>query len=216
MIDLNLLRLVVCLKINDILLKHSILCYYLNMSIKDLFIRPSFNYIANQGWMSFVLLLAGIIAGVISPWNTSFYIKMFSFIFWYICFLPYLIIYTFIIQTILLALKKDGFLLNKYFFLFNLVLIGIPFYYLRIDDIYATPGSLYSFVLILTFFLLAIVFGLLTLLPFIVQKYREKRKNIIIENSIFTQNKFILWGSLIGTVLYILISSICLFCVLCF
>ena len=182
------------------------------MNINDLFKRPSFNFIANQGWMFFILLMAlqSSVLFVYKLENFNVVFHEFYLLFYMISILPFIQLYSFVTYFLLKFLHNS---LSKFliFSIFNFVicmLLCIEFGKVDIRTSYI--GSAYGFLIFFGFILISIGICLFTFLPYALSFFIEKKRNIFLDDSIFIKNKFLLCSTLSGTFLYILTCILCI------
>ena len=206
----HILRLIV------ILLK---ICYYTDMKfdIKKLekyYNRPSFNFLAYQGFLLSLNMSCCFMASLyLSIANHKTFEDVYSLlILCTILSLPYVIFYSFIAHSIYSSKKNK--LFNLPHIIFNALLFFSCYYiFIRaeIDSLHSGGyGAMLLFACITGLFIppTAILF---TLLPYLVICYREKKHNLTIENPPFIKNKYLLYATLFGTALYILVNIVVLY-----
>ena len=182
------------------------------MNINNLFKRPSFNFLATQGWIIFLIYLAEQIAILFNTKTTGFIyaISQIYAIIHIIMILP--IIQLFSIFTLIFKkneeanTKKVGLSL-----LFFFIYISVANLIIECDiETEYRIANVYLIMCILIVIIISIFFILFTLLPCYILHRKEKKNNLIIKKSFLTQNKFILSSTILGVLLYILICILCI------
>ena len=193
----------------------------MKFNIDKIFHRPSFYFLAYQG---FLVFLTGISAcfsyTYYGKWtfedffNTLGIIIITPFL-WIVIELPFITLASLITSTFWSFIKKRNVLFSIPLTLINIILLGT----FPLIDAYQTSkysGSGLGFIVAIAIPFIPIVAILFTLIPYLILRYQEKKHNLVVENPPFTKEKIFHKPTIIGLYTYAIITICCTFHVILF
>lgn len=169
--------------------------------------RPSFFYIAYQGFLFLLAVLIGAcFCSVGNHKNWGFWLLISC-----ILMTPYLIFYSFITYCLFKRFKNLNNLFNKYFIIFNTLIFCLYFYYLISSGFeqYAGAAEALWFFAIFTIPYIFITFILFTLLPILIALVKNSNQDLVIENPPYLKNKILLLTTSLGIFLFFALNLYC-------
>lgn len=118
-------------------------------------------------------------------------------------------IYTFL--TYIFKILYNNLQIFLAFSIFNLSICTFVCIELGKEDILTSYiGLAYGFFIIFSSIAISVEVLLFTIAPFALLRFFERRKTLVVKNSVFTKNRFVQLGSLLGLFLYLVGSLFCL------
>ena len=182
--------------------------------------RPSFNFLAYQGLVFSLLVITSLVAPLIvyTIFDFNDFIRsniletaVAALLVYTTILLPYVILYSWLSYSFYVGTKRQKVLFQPTHLIITTILISIAPILERISCVNAHSDDPIAFVAFFTIPFIPPTAILFTLLPYLVICYREKKHNLTIENPPFIKNKYLLYATLFGTALYILVNIVVLY-----
>ncbi len=167
------------------------------MKLRNLYTKPSFNFLAGQSYIIFLYVLAlsftMFVLALLPQFGTRMAFEN------YICLLgggfPCLILYSFILVSVLIHFNNTQIFCSKLFQILHVLIPGFvflittaPYAYNR--DIITSAGMGIVFLLYFSTFITSILFTSFSLIPYLIIRYRENKYNHVVENPPFKNRNF--------------------------
>ena len=174
--------------------------------------RPSFYFLAYQGFLIFLAYLTTFIIYVYFRYDELLVFESLAYLFdtflcfllmypilWLIIELPYITLCSLITYAFWSFIKNRNVLFSIPLILINVILLSIAPY----SDAYqrSNEANGIAFGAIFTAPFIPLVAILFTIIPYLVLRYREKKYNLVVENPPFAKNKLLLTSSIIGIII---------------